>query len=316
MLDAAITISHVSRRFGEIQAVQDLNLSVPRTSVYAFLGPNGAGKTTTIRMILGLARPDCGDIHIFGEPMNRRNRPNLLRQIGSMVEGPSLYPHLTAFENLQITQALISLKPSEIDRVFEITRLQGDAHRLVRTYSQGMRQRLGLALALLAKPDLLILDEPTNGLDPAGMIEMRELIRRLPDEYGVTVFLSSHLLGEVEQIATHVGIIGRGRLLFEGTLETFQQRSSKRIEIETDSPAAAIEVLRQGGWNPQSLGDSALTGEFPNRESVAGAVAMLVSSGAKIYQIRREQPSLENLFLDLTQASSFGSHTEEAVFHE
>jgi lantibiotic transport system ATP-binding protein len=316
MSDAAITVSALTRRFGDIRAVQDLSFSVPRRSIYAFLGPNGAGKTTTIRMLLGLTRPDCGDVRIFGELMNRRNRPGLLRRIGSMVEGPSLYPHLTAFENLQITQKLISLNPSEIDRAFQITRLEKDAHRLVKNYSQGMRQRLGLALALLPKPDLLILDEPTNGLDPAGMIETRELIQRLPDEYGVTVFLSSHLLGEVEQIATHVGIIGRGQLLFEGTLEAFQQRSGNRVAIETDSPAAAVEVLRQAGWHPLCLGDSALTIEFPNRESVASAVMMLVSSGAKIYQIRTEQPSLEKLFLDLTKATSFGSHTQEAVLHE
>jgi lantibiotic transport system ATP-binding protein len=314
--DAAIAVCGLTRRFGEIRAVHNLSLSVPQKCVYAFLGPNGAGKTTTIRMLLGLARPDSGDVRIFGEVMNSSTPLSLLRRIGSMVEGPSVYPHLTGYENLQVTQKLISLNLSEIDRVLHITRLQSDAYRLVKTYSQGMRQRLGLALALLAKPDLLILDEPTNGLDPAGMIEMRDLIRSLPDEYGVTIFLSSHLLGEVEQIATHVGIIGRGQLLFEGTLEAFQQRSGNRVAIETDNPAGAVEVLRRGGWNPMNLGDSRLTIEFPNRESVANAVAMLVSSGVKIYQIRTDQPSLENLFLDLTEESRFGSHTQEEVLHE
>jgi ABC-type multidrug transport system ATPase subunit len=314
--DAAIAVCGLTRRFGEIRAVHNLSLLVPQKCVYAFLGPNGAGKTTTIRMLLGLARPDSGDVRIFGEVMNSSTPLSLLRRIGSMVEGPSVYPHLTGYENLQVTQKLISLNLSEIDRVLHITRLQSDAYRLVKTYSQGMRQRLGLALALLAKPDLLILDEPTNGLDPAGMIEMRDLIRSLPDEYGVTIFLSSHLLGEVEQIATHVGIIGRGQLLFEGTQEAFQQRSGNRVAIETDNPAGAVEVLRRGGWNPMNLGDSRLTIEFPNRESVANAVAMLVSSGVKIYQIRTDQPSLENLFLDLTEESRFGSHTQEEVLHE
>ena len=145
---------------------------------------------------------------------------------------------------------------------------------------------------------------------------MRDLIRSLPDEYGVTIFLSSHLLGEIEQIATHVGIIGRGQLLFEGTLEAFQQRSGNRVAIETDNPAGSVEVLRRGGWNPINLGDSRLTIEFTNRQSVAHAVAMLVSSGVKIYQIRTDQPSLENLFLDLTEESRFGSHTQEEVLHE
>jgi ABC-type multidrug transport system ATPase subunit len=314
--DTAIAVCGLTRHFGEIRAVNNLRLSVPQKSVYAFLGPNGAGKTTTIRMLLGLSRPDGGDIRIFGEVMSSTTRLNLLRRIGSMVEGPSVYPHLTGYENLQVTQKLISLKLSEIDRVLQITRLESDALRLVKTYSQGMRQRLGLALALLAKPDLLILDEPTNGLDPAGMIEMRDLIRSLPDEYGVTIFLSSHLLGEIEQIATHVGIIGRGQLLFEGTLEAFQQQSGNRVAIETDNPEGSVEVLRRGGWNPINLGDSRLTIEFPNRESVANAVAMLVSSGVKIYQIRTDQPSLENLFLDLTEESRFGSHTQEEVLHE
>ena len=314
--DAAIAVRSLTRRFGEIRAVHNLSLSVPQKCVYAFLGPNGAGKTTTIRMLLGLTRPDSGDIRIFGEVMSSRTRLSLLCRIGSMVEGPSVYPHLTGYENLRVTQQLISLKLSEIGRVLQITRLENDSHRLVRTYSQGMRQRLGLALALLAKPDLLILDEPTNGLDPAGMIEMRELIRRLPDEYGVTVFLSSHLLGEVEQIATHVGIIGCGQLLFEGTLEAFQQQSANRVAIETDNPAGAIEVLRQGGWNSMHHADSPLLIEFPNRESVANAVAMLVSSGVKIYQIRAEQPSLENLFLELTEESRYGSHSQQEVVHE
>lgn len=315
-VDLAIATTGLTRYFGDVCAVDDLRLHVSRGSIYAFLGPNGAGKTTTIRMLLGLMRSLSGEVRIFGELMNRANRRDLLRRIGSMVEAPSLYPHLTGYENLQVTQMLISMDQSSIDRVLRIVRLENDAHRLVKTYSQGMRQRLGVALALLAEPDLLILDEPTNGLDPAGMIEMRELIRCMPGEHGITVFLSSHLLSEVEQMATHVGIIGRGRLLFEGTLESLRSQSRKRVLIEIDRPVIASSVLAQAGWPSEFVGDTTLTVELPGQESVARAAAALVSAGVSIYQIRTERPSLENLFLDLTKASSFGSHTQEAVLHE
>ena len=263
-----------------MRAVDDLSLHIPRGSIYAFLGPNGAGKTTTIRMLLGLTRPDRGEIRIFDQAVDHRNRRAILRRIGSLVEEPSLYPHLTGYENLQVAQELVSLDESRIGRVLRIVRLENDAQRLVKTYSQGMRQRLGVALALLAEPELLILDEPTNGLDPAGMIEMREMIRRMPGEHGITVFLSSHLLGEVEQMATHVGIIGRGRLLFEGTLESLQNLSRHHVLIETDSPAIASEILSQAGWTPEDVGDSGLKVQLPDRQSIAHAVAALVPRDA------------------------------------
>jgi ABC-type multidrug transport system ATPase subunit len=314
--DSAIAATDLTRCFGNVRAVDGLCLHVPRDSIYAFLGPNGAGKTTTIRMLLRLTRPDRGEIRIFEQAVDHRNRRAILRRIGSLVEEPSLYPHLTGYENLQITQELVSLDRTSIDRALRIVRLENDAQRLVRTYSQGMRQRLGVALALLAEPELLILDEPTNGLDPAGMIEMREMIRRMPGEHGITVFLSSHLLGEVEQMATHVGIIGRGRLLFEGTLGSLQNRSRHRVLIETDSPAIACEILAQAGWTPQDVGDSGLTVHLPDRQSIAHAVAALGSAGCSLYQIRSEQPSLEDLFLDLTRETGLGFPSSQEVFDE
>ena len=315
MSDATIALIHVSRRFGEVQAVKDLSLSVPRKCIYGFLGPNGAGKTTTIRMLLGLLRPDIGEVRIFDESMDNRSRLALLQRIGSLVEAPSLYPHLSGYENLQITQKLISLNPARIDRVLQIVRLETESHRLVKTYSQGMRQRLGVALALLAEPELLILDEPTNGLDPGGMIEMRELLRRLPDESGITIFLSSHLLGEVEQIATHVGVIGRGRLLFEGTLDALRSRSRCRVVIEVDNTSVASNVLAQAGWSPQRVSDKSLAVELPDRESIARAAAAIVSAGVKLYQIETEGQSLEDLFLDLTRETGLGSSSPEEVVH-
>jgi ABC-2 type transport system ATP-binding protein len=310
----AVETVGLTRHFGDVCAVDDLSLRVGRGSVYAFLGPNGAGKTTTIRMLLGLARPERGEIRVFGQALSASTRQPLLQRIGSIVETPALYPHLTAHENLRITQGLIGLDPSSIARVLRIVRLERDAHRLVQAYSQGMRQRLGIALALLAEPELLILDEPTNGLDPAGIHEIRELIRGFPTEYGITVFLSSHLLAEVEQLASHVGIIGRGRLIFEGTLDDLQQHQRTRVVIEVDRPSIAVAILRQGGWIVERVDESALTVDLPEREDVARAAAALVGGGLSLYQVRTERPSLEELFLDLTSGANLASPPiEEAV---
>src|SRR5215208_346254 len=220
----------LTRRFGTQLAVNNLNLSVPAGGVYGFLGPNGAGKTTAIRILLGLIRPNTGEVRLFGQPLTR-NHQSLMRRVGALVEAPSLYPHLTGRENLEVTRRLLGSARNLIELALATVKLTKDADRRVREYSLGMRQRLGLALALLGDPDLLILDEPTNGLDPAGIHEMRDLIRRLPAEHEITVFLSSHLLSEVEQMATDIGIIQKGNLLFEGTLENLQAEMQEHLEI-------------------------------------------------------------------------------------
>jgi ABC-2 type transport system ATP-binding protein len=310
----AIETVGLTRHFGDVGAVNDLSLHVERGGVYAFLGPNGAGKTTTIRLLLGLVGSDRGHIRVFGEPLNRANRRAFLRRIGAMVEAPSFYPHLTGDENLRVTQGLIGLDRSNIERVLRIVRLDRDAHRLVQTYSQGMRQRLGIALALLAEPDLLILDEPTNGLDPAGIHEVRDLIRGFPAKHGITVFLSSHLLAEVEQLASHVGIVGRGRLLFEGMLGDLQSRQRARVEVEVDQPSVASSVLRQAGWTVERVDELGLTVELPDRTDVARAAAALVDAGLSLYQLRTVRPTLEDVFLDLTKGVNLASPPEEEVF--
>jgi ABC-type multidrug transport system ATPase subunit len=192
-----IETNDLTRRFGSVKAVDGVSLRVPPGSIYGFLGPNGAGKTTTIRMLLGLIRPNAGEVSLFGRSLSEQ-RLELLRRVGSLVESPSLYPHLTGWENLELIRRMVGGKPSEIEHALAVVRMEDAAHRLVREYSLGMRQRLGLAVALYGQPELLILDEPTNGLDPAGIHEMRELICSLPHE-GLTVFLSSHLLSEVDQ---------------------------------------------------------------------------------------------------------------------
>lgn len=305
--DLAIETTGLTRHFGAITAVDNLSLHVPAGSVYGFLGPNGAGKTTTIRMLLGLMHPDRGSIHILGETLTQTTKRAVLRRIGAMVEAPALYPHLSGEENLRVTQGLIGLDKASIARVLRIVHLERDAKRRVQTYSQGMRQRLGIALALLAEPELLILDEPTNGLDPAGIHEMRELIRGFPKEHGITVFLSSHLLAEVEQIATHVGIIGRGHLLFEGTLANLRQRQRGRVIIEVDQPTKAHLILHKAGWRVERTDGDDLTLDLADHTDTARVAAALVHAGLNLYELRTEKQSLEDLFLDLTRDTNLAS---------
>jgi lantibiotic transport system ATP-binding protein len=211
----AIETRGLTRRFGRRVAVDALDLRVPRGAIYGFVGPNGAGKTTTIKLLLGLLRPTAGGVLIDGEPLTP-DRRDLLRGIGVQVESPAPYPHLTGRENLDLTRRLRNLPPASIAEALDFVRLAADADRLVRTYSLGMRQRLALACAWLGHPRLLLLDEPANGLDPIGIRDLRTQLQQLAHDRATTVFLSSHALSEVEQVATCVGIIKDGRLLFQG----------------------------------------------------------------------------------------------------
>jgi ABC-2 type transport system ATP-binding protein len=195
------------------------------------LGPNGAGKTTTLKLILGLIKPDEGDVSVFGQKVNAANRLAVLRQTGSLIENPSGYGHLTGLENLQIVQKLKGASEEEIVRVLKTVRLYEQRDKKLKNYSLGMRQRLGLAMALLGEPKLLILDEPTNGLDPAGIQEIRELIRSLPKERDMTVIVSSHLLNEVEQMADHVGIIHHGEMLYQGPLSELEKQGGNLEDV-------------------------------------------------------------------------------------
>ena len=247
MSELAIETLELSRRFGEIKAVNDLNLHVPKGSIYGFLGPNGSGKTTTIRLLLGLLKPNKGKTTNLGLQL-QNHKLEILKKIGAMIELPSLYGHLTGWENLEVTRRLINGNKGKISQVLEIVGLTNDANRLVKGYSQGMRQRLGLALALLNDPEILILDEPTNGLDPSGIHEIRNLISALPQKFGITIFLSSHLLSEIEQIATVVGIINSGKLLFEGSVQDLKSQRKGKIVIETNNPEKAKKVLENSGW--------------------------------------------------------------------
>ena len=299
MRKIAIETRGLTRRFGAQLAVNELNLLAPEAGVYGFLGPNGAGKTTTIRMLLGLIRPNAGEVRLFGESL-AGNHQSLMRRVGALVETPSLYPHLTGRENLEVTRRLLGAERNLIDRALGIVKLTEDAHRRVREYSLGMRQRLGLALALLNKPQLLILDEPANGLDPAGIHEMRALIRLLPVEFGITVFLSSHLLSEVEQVANHIGIIHQGRLLFQGTLAELQAQRQEHLTIGVKQPDQALRCLTDAGWSAHKREDSYLTAAATTPDAAAKINSLLVSQRLEVFHIALTQASLEDIFLSLT----------------
>jgi ABC-type multidrug transport system ATPase subunit len=295
----AIRTAGLARRFGTLIAVDHIYLQVPQRSVYGFLGPNGAGKTTTIRMLLGLIRPHVGEVHLFGMPL-RKNRLSLMRRVGALVESPSLYPHLTGRENLEVTRRLIGGDQKLISEVLETVHMETAADHQVRSYSSGMRQRLALALALIGKPELLILDEPTNGLDPSGIREMRELLRRFPAEYGTTVFLSSHLLSEVEQVATHIGILREGKLIFQGTSQELKAQLEDRLTIGVDRPGEAFLTLTQGGWTANRNGDNQLYVTINGRSDAALINRLLVENGINVFHLNQQQASLEDIFLKFT----------------
>jgi len=299
-MDALVQIEEVWKTYGSTKAVRGLSLTIPSQSVYGFLGPNGAGKSTTIRMVLGLQRPDRGRITLFGRPL-ASERVVLLRRIGSLVESPSLYQHLTGRENLEIHRRLLDLPKRVIDEALATVDLLSVEARLVRSYSSGMKQRLGIAQALLGNPELLLLDEPTDGLDPAGIHEMRTLIRDLPKRRGVTVFLSSHLLSEVEQVATHFAIISQGQLKFEGTPEQLRILSEQMIVVKVDQPERAQSLLTGVGGVVTREGDRILIAAVDQCEA-AQINTILVQAGVAVSHLVTQHKTLEDVFLDLTNS--------------
>jgi len=300
-MEFPVEVSDVWKTYGSTVAVCGLSLRVPPQSVYGFLGPNGAGKSTTIRMVLGLQRPTRGTVSLFGRSLGAARLP-VLGRVGSLVESPSLYLHLTGRENLEVHRRLLGLAKSSIDRALEAVDLTSVGDRLVRSYSSGMKQRLGLAQALLCNPELLLLDEPTNELDPAGIHEVRALVRDLPRRCGATVFLSSHLLSEVEQVATHLAVISQGRLRFEGSREDLQQRRKPAIVVVVDQPERAQALLANFAGvvtrDGNQLRIQADAGLDPARVN-----ATLVNAGMAVSQLTVQYPTLEEIFLELTSAA-------------
>lgn len=287
------------KQYGNVLRVAHLDLDVPEGSVYGFLGPNGAGKSTTLKMLLGLVRPTAGSIRVLGKNMDGKNRLAVLRQVGSLIESPSYYGHLTGEENLRIVQTLRNVPEKNIREVLQIVRLDGQRGKKVAHYSLGMKQRLGLAAALLGFPRLLILDEPTNGLDPAGIQEMRELICSLPERFGMTVVVSSHLLSEIDQMADHVAIIREGELVFQDTLEALHGRSRHHLALRTTNNAVAKAILQEKSV-PCQEEEGYLILPILSDELAGQLTRLLGARNLGVIRLEERQKSLEDIFLELT----------------
>ena len=287
------------KQYGNALRVAHLDLDVPEGCIYGFLGPNGAGKSTTLKMLLGLVRPTAGSIQVLGKRVESANRLAILRQVGSLIESPSYYGHLTGEENLRIVQTLRGVPEKNIREVLQIVRLDGQRGKKVAHYSLGMKQRLGLAAALLGYPKLLILDEPTNGLDPAGIQEMRELICSLPERFGMTVVVSSHLLSEIDQMADHVAIIREGELVFQDTLETLHGRSRHHLALRTTNNAVARAILQEKSV-PCQEEEGYLILPILSDELAGQLTRLLGARNLGVIRLEERQKSLEDIFLELT----------------
>ncbi len=277
--------------------LMNINLQVPNGSIYGFLGPNGSGKTTTLRLILGLLKRQLGSISIFGKPFEE-NRVDILKQVGSLIECPSLYGHLTANENLRLLQKVYQCPKERIQEVLNFVCLPDTGKKKVSQFSLGMKQRLSIAVALLHNPSLLILDEPTNGLDPNGMIEIRELLKRLNQEKGITIIISSHLLAEIEKLVTHIGIINKGRLMFQGTLGELKARQQQLLSVvlETSDNGKATQIISDNNLASR-FEDGKIVLPAISKKTIAKINQQLVSSGLEVYEIKTIKNDLESIFM-------------------
>jgi ABC-2 type transport system ATP-binding protein len=300
----AIETRDLRRRFGPTLAVDGVSLSVPRGCVYGFMGRNGAGKTTTLKMLLGLVRPDAGTIYIAGRNA-LADRLGAARCVGALLEAHGFYAHLSGRENLDLTRSLLGLRRTELDRVLDIVGLTPDAGRRVGGYSLGMRQRLGIARALLGSPEVLILDEPTNGLDPDGIADMRDFLRTLPARANATVLLSSHLLGEVEQVADRVGIIHQGRLVLQDDLATLRAGQAPQLQLGCDAPDRARALILSMGLTPDPDSDRiTLAPGADVRETARALNRGLVEAGIGVHELTPQARSLETIYRDITALTS------------
>lgn len=335
ILKNIIQTNLLTKKYDDKIVVNNLNLQVPEGCVYGFLGPNGAGKSTTMKMLLHLVKPTFGDIFLFEKEMSKKNRLKILSDIGSLIESPAYYGHLSGKENLEIICELKNVSKKEISRVLSLVHMEHAKHKKVGQYSLGMKQRLALGAALLGNPKLLFLDEPTNGLDPAGILEIRELIRSLPKQ-GITIFLSSHLLSEIDQMATDVGIIDEGRLIFQDSLCALHEKNGRKIFFKTDNDQLALKLLSSYRFSCSSSHTSSSPASYISTSSLSScvssrnfepssckfsviqeenqiyldnvkdsdiieAVKLCINAGIGVLRIEERQVSLEDIFLNLTR---------------
>jgi ABC-2 type transport system ATP-binding protein len=279
--------------------LDDINLQVPEASIYGFLGPNGAGKTTTLRLVLGLLRKQRGAISIFGKSFDA-HRVEILRNIGSLIESPSLYDHLTAWENLAVLRKIYRVPMTRISDVLGLVGLSGTGSKKVSQFSLGMKQRLSIAVALLHRPSLLILDEPTNGLDPNGIVEMRDLLLKLNRENGTTILISSHLLSEIERLVTHLGIVHRGRMMFQGTLEELRQSRQQvaLVTLCTNDDPRALRIVSEHIPDAR-YADGRIVLPAMSSERIASVNRRLVEQGVDVHALGAAANDLEAIFMHM-----------------
>ena len=302
MGDYIVKTVGLSKEFKSFKAVDNINLKIEEGKIYGFLGPNGAGKSTTLKMLLGLVKPTKGQVKILDMDINK-NREDILSKIGALIESPSYYGHLTAYENLEILRRVLKLEKNSIEEVLKTVKLWDVRNKKVKEFSLGMKQRLGIAEALIGNPKLLILDEPTNGLDPAGILEIRELIKSFSKEKGITVIISSHILSEIELIADNVGVINKGRLIYQGTLEKLKEKGTDKIVLGIENfkncKDEVIEILISNGYKINE-GEEKLV--ISGKKSLASKICrMIVLAGYDVNYLTYERNSLEEIFLELTK---------------
>lgn len=292
----------LSKEFKRFKAVDNINLKIEEGKIYGFLGPNGAGKSTTLKMLLGLVKPTKGQVKILDMDISK-NREDILSKIGALIESPSYYGHLTAYENLEILRRVLKLEKNSIEEVLKTVKLWEVRNKKVKEFSLGMKQRLGIAEALIGNPKLLILDEPTNGLDPAGILEVRDLIKSFSKEKGITVIISSHILSEIELIADNVGVINKGRLIYQGKLEKLKEKGTDKIVIGIENFQSCknevIEILTSNGYKISEDEDKLI---ILGEKSLASKICrMIVLAGYDVNYLTYERNSLEEIFLELTK---------------
>ncbi len=297
----SIEAAGLSHRFsnGDL-ALENIDLRVKEGSIYGFLGPNGAGKTTTLKLLLGLLQRQKGNIRVFGKSFSE-HRIAILQNIGSLIESPSIYSHLTATENLRIWQKIYQCPANRVAEVLQLVGLGDTGRKKAGQFSLGMKQRLGLAAALLHNPALLILDEPTNGLDPGGIIEMRELLKNLNKNEGITIMISSHLLPEIEKLVTDIGIINKGKMLFEGTLTELMRRQQQAsyLAFETNDNPQALSIIQLLNVEGRIEAEKLILPPLP-RQTIAHINQTLVAQGMDVYGIATIENDLESIFMNLT----------------
>lgn len=296
-----ISVKNLSKHYGDFHAVDNLSFSVNKGDIYGFLGPNGAGKSTTIRMMVSLIYPTSGEIEIFGKSITE-NRMSVLSNIGCLIERPDFYGNLSALANLKILASVTNLKRSKKDFLvlLDLVGLNGKEDQKVKTFSQGMKQRLGLAQALMHNPDLLILDEPSNGLDPQGIRDMRELLIRVNKEQGKTILLSSHLLDEMELMANRMVIINKGKNVVEGDMKSLLTEATLPIQIDSDNSSLVIELITRAGFKAEiNITDPGLVTAYLKKLEISGVNKLLVNAGVSVSSIRTVK-TLEEYFFSKT----------------